>query len=216
MKKILLVFLITICFQNTNALNIENIIVSPINEGINIHLRTREASLFYYHAYEYNITDNVITLKVCYIPGLQSTLTFLENDFQIPLDNTNIIDYNLIVNIYYMNSSFSCDYQIIKDFESLPFTSPLNTAVSLSSTEFENNKISFTLFPNPTTGILNFNQKIITANTINIFDQLGRLVKTLYSIDSGLMDIKDLDDGIYLVEINTVKEKITRKIVLKK
>ena len=76
MKKILLVFLITICFQNTNALNIENIIVSPINEGINIHLRTREASLFYYHAYEYNITDNVITLKVCYIPGLQSTLTF--------------------------------------------------------------------------------------------------------------------------------------------
>lgn len=75
---------------------------------------------------------------------------------------------------------------------------------------------SFTIYPNPTKSILNiYNQFDMRCFKIRLLDSRGGIVKlkTLYgSLNS--IDINDLDNGIYFLEI-ILKDKIERFKILK-
>lgn len=76
----------------------------------------------------------------------------------------------------------------------------------------------FKIFPNPTTGIINFTKNDnVEVNSIEFTDLNGRVVKTVKteSFSDVQIDISDLNTGVYLMNINTNEGMATKKIIKK-
>ena len=71
------------------------------------------------------------------------------------------------------------------------------------------------LFPNPVQNQLVINSPIAPITTVNVYDLNGRLVKTLSSENTNNLnlDLSVLQEGLYLVEINTTQGVLTKKII---
>lgn len=148
----------------------------------------------------YTITGNTIELSVCYWFGTLQPVYEMSNDFFIPVADAGI--YTIIVKIFHSSSDTVCDY-----FSSGP------TATVLSTTNFENKDKKLQLFPNPTTGKVAFEDTSINIKNVNIYDNVGRLIK---NISSDTIDLTELNEGIYFVSITTDLNTYTQKIIVKK
>ena len=75
------------------------------------------------------------------------------------------------------------------------------------------NDISISIYPNPTTGIVNFetNEQI---NRIEIYNLIGERVNVFSNVNS--INIKDFNTGIYIVKVITDTDKIVTKKLVKK
>ena len=74
----------------------------------------------------------------------------------------------------------------------------------------ENLSTLFDVYPNPTTGILNFSENI---KSINIYDVSGRFIKKFENI-SNQVDISQFSQGMYLIESHTFdNQKHTKKVI---
>ena len=70
---------------------------------------------------------------------------------------------------------------------------------------------SLVIFPNPVKDVLNINyDKAISQ--IDVYDVNGKLVKTLTTVGSSI-NVSDLSDGIYMLNIQTEEGLVIRKIV---
>ena len=75
-------------------------------------------------------------------------------------------------------------------------------------------KENFSLYPNPTSDVLNITSKTgIEFNAIKIVDLTGRIVKSEQNKTS--INVSDLASGTYLIEIFTNESKATSKFVKK-
>lgn len=216
MKKIILLALLAILSQKMSAIEIENILISSVsNQTINVRLNTIHSYTYSYESYQYNITNHTITLDVCYIPGDGAAISYLENDFQIPVNNTIINNYTLIVNVYYINLiNFNCDYQTIKDTKSLSFSTPLSGNVSLGTNNIVVSSNVSILYPNPTNGILFFSEEKRIEN-IEIYNSQGISTTKINKLENKL-DLNNFENGIYFVKIKTENEILIEKIILRK
>ena len=219
MKKIIPILFLYLSIQTTQAMIIDNIVVSPLNsQDINIHLKVTEGAEFYFQNSSYNITKNSITLTVCYIlsePQLL-ILTTRENNIVISTVNNEVTNYNFTVIVNYIDEQGNCVTGPFSDSESMTFYTPLTNTISLSNNSFDNLNRNLIIIPNPTNGLLEFENDDKRINQVNVYDNLGRLVKKFDSIYNKKLDLIDLENGIYLIELNTEKSKIVRKIILKK
>lgn len=219
MKKILLTFLFLVIVQTINAINIQELSLSQgTGNNINVGLKVTEGSLIIYSNYSYTLENNIITLTVCYNRTTISSYTTLNNDFTIENADSTTSNYTLIVIANYsrwVDGQAICDFTDNSDTATLSFSTPLTQTVTLSSNFFDIND-TFIVFPNPTNGLLEFKNDEAILHTIKVYDSLGRLVKMFNAISSKILDLKDLENGIYLIELNTEKGKVTRKIILKK
>jgi hypothetical protein len=219
MKKTLLTFLFLVIVQTINAINIQELSLSQgTGNNINVGLKVTEGSLIIYNNYSYTLENNVITLTVCYNRTTISSFTTLNNEFTIENVDLTTSNYTLIVIANYsrwVDGQAICDFTNNSDTATLSFSAPLTQTVTLSSNFFDIND-TFILFPNPTNGLLEFKSDEAILHTINVYDSLGRSVKMFNAISSKILDLKDLENGIYLIELNTAKGKVTRKIILKK
>jgi hypothetical protein len=157
-------------------------------------------------------------LTVCYNRTTISSFTTLNNEFTIENVELTTSNYTLIVIANYnrwVDGQAICDFTNNSDTATLSFSAPLTQTVTLSSNFFDIND-TFILFPNPTNGLLEFKNDEAILHTIKVYDSLGRSVKMFNAISSKILDLKDLENGIYLIELNTAKGKVTRKIILKK
>lgn len=76
---------------------------------------------------------------------------------------------------------------------------------------------SISLFPNPTTGIVNILVLgDVEIKSINVFDVAGRVLKSNAAFAGNTLDLSDLSNGIYLVQIRTSAEQATHKVTIKK
>jgi hypothetical protein len=219
MKKTLLTFLFLVIVQTINAINIQELILSQgTGNNINVGLKVTEGSLIIYNNYSYTLENNIITLTVCYNRTTISSFTTLNNEFTIENVELTTSNYTLIVIANYnrwVDGQAICDFTNNSDTATLSFSAPLTQTVTLSSNFFDIND-TFILFPNPTNGLLEFKNDEAILHTIKVYDSLGRSVKMFNAISSKILDLKDLENGIYLIELNTAKGKVTRKIILKK
>jgi hypothetical protein len=72
------------------------------------------------------------------------------------------------------------------------------------------------IYPNPTTGIVNFEFSDL-INNIEVYNNLGQLVlNNKTSVDNASINLSNLPDGIYTIKVTTDNETITRKFVLEK
>ena len=84
---------------------------------------------------------------------------------------------------------------------------------ALASSNFDlNNKL--TVYPNPTTGILNIDLKDLKTTSVELYDLNGCLLTSqkTETINSAL-NISDLSTGIYLLKVATENGSITKRIV---
>lgn len=215
MKKILIIILFYIINQPLNAMVIDNIIVTPLNEqDINVHLKVSEAAVFNYLDFSYEIENNTITLTACYKLELFLTQTTLENDFIISGINNGINNYTLIVIVNYRTNNI-CSDGTFSDTETLNFNTPVSDSISLVSSNFEKVFESLKFYPNPTNGILNFYSIDNEILNISIFDSLGRKVLDKKRLPNEIIDISNFRDGYYIIKINNNNGASIEKLIFK-
>lgn len=84
--------------------------------------------------------------------------------------------------------------------------------LGLSSTKASD----FSVYPNPSEGIINFKGDFDANASANVFDNSGRLVTTIQSITNGQSaDLTFLHKGMYLVVVNNNGTQTTNTIVLR-
>lgn len=79
--------------------------------------------------------------------------------------------------------------------------------------------IDFTVYPNPSKGILNIQLNTLTvdATTVDVHDVQGRKVSSKIISDTlTQLSIDNLSNGVYFVVVNQNKQKTTKKIVLQR
>ena len=83
---------------------------------------------------------------------------------------------------------------------------------TLSVPGFEDINETIKLFPNPTNSIINieFNNQILT-NNITLYDALGSHVNL--KLEDGIINLNNLNSGIYFLRIETKTKVILKKIV---
>jgi len=85
------------------------------------------------------------------------------------------------------------------------------TATGSSEDFFKEN---FTMYPNPTTDVLNITSKNgLNVNEIRISDLTGKVVKV--QKDASTINVSDLATGTYLIDITTNEGKATSKFIKK-
>jgi uncharacterized delta-60 repeat protein len=87
-----------------------------------------------------------------------------------------------------------------------------NSIESLSTNTFSNKEYLF--YPNPTNSIVHISATNEIINQINVYDMFGRLLKSKKGInDSEKINIQELPNAIYLLEVKTDKGTKTIKII---
>ena len=72
------------------------------------------------------------------------------------------------------------------------------------------NKIEANIYPNPTTDIVTIQCDGMTQ--VKVFSMDGKLVRN-WVVNNNVCQINNLEDGIYLIKIETVKGVLMQKIV---
>lgn len=207
MKKILLVILFfgQIMSGYCQNIQIDQITPTAVSGGINVNLLVTTFNGAGYLSNSYTITGNTINLSVCYWFNFTLPVFQMNNDFFVPVANSG--NYTINVSIFHSSSTTTCDYFA---------NGPTGTTSILSANSFENNKGGFALFPNPTNGILEYKENKIAVSQINVYDNVGRLVKQFNNVANNILDLKELNNGVYFIEIMTEKGNTTQKMILKK
>lgn len=85
---------------------------------------------------------------------------------------------------------------------------------SLSTTQNQFSDSNIKCYPNPTNSIINISATSETINQIKVYDMFGRLLKSQNGTsDNEKIDIQDLPNAIYFLEVKTDKGSNTIKIV---
>lgn len=205
MKALILFLLIFLPIQKTVALNIANVSISNQFENIlHVSINTEAVELYYFDSWQYSISDNTITIEALFIPSFGSTIAYLNNNFQIPLNTSETEIYRLVVKVYYTFYK----KENLQDMMEGAFSTPFSDTVVWTQTTL-NTSYSFV---NPSDGEL-----LMDANIRNvwIFDINGKFIGN-FKNRNGKISLQHYTDGIYLVGYFKQQKYITMKIILKK
>jgi len=87
-------------------------------------------------------------------------------------------------------------------------------AAALSLNIFEEN-LSFTVYPNPADDVIYIqNVNNATVNFIHLIDSSGKIIKT-YKDNTEQLDVSSVSSGNYLLFIQTPKQKVVKKMIIK-
>jgi hypothetical protein len=116
-----------------------------------------------------------------------------EVDFVMAVPTTNTVSTNMIFDNYIAKASNT------------------DTLLSIDSNVIENN--TFTIYPNPTSSILNISNPInVEIKSISVVDINGRIVKN-QSDSLSQINVSDLNAGVYFVTIEAAEGKTTKKFI---
>jgi hypothetical protein len=112
------------------------------------------------------------------------------------------------------------------DFDMYPYG---NSVLFIDNLSFDNpitgitdpmvNKQTFSLFPNPTTGIVNLeiSPALASASILNIYNETGTLVRTLpLKPNQHQLSLAELNEGIYFVEIRSGERTLKSKLIIRR
>lgn len=205
---LLLVFSNFAYSQYITSLNVTQNGTNQIKANLKVYL----PNLGEFSNYTTSFDQNTITLSACYIMTDFGAISNLENEFFIDIPNNG--NYTLKVNLFTSSDPTNCNYQNLEDTVTLNFIAPIEGTVSLNTTDLESNNEKLLLFPNPTKGILNIKTSQRT-DQINVFDATGKQVKSFQNIQDKV-DVSNLTNGIYYLEILNSKGKFREKFVVSK
>ena len=204
-KLLFLLFFVQLSIVNGQSIQINQIMTTPVNDGINVNLLVTTSSGAGYLNHSYTVVGNTINLDVCYWFNSLSVISQISNDFLITVPN----DINYVINISTFNSSSStvCNYFSVGPTASINYLETENY-------ELQNSKYS--IYPNPSKGIIELKGVDSLVKQIKIYDNLGRLIKLLNGDGISNIDLFELNDGIYYVYVETETGNWKKKLIIKK
>ena len=205
MKTILIILLAT-CSQSIFALKIRDVTFTNTSQNtIYVSLNTEAVELYYYHSWQYHITDNKIAVEVFFIPGFGSTMSPLNNHFDIPIPTIAPTTVLRSVQVFYTN--IQCSFLELQDGFKTRFTTRRSHTANFLKPFSEEVGMPY---PNPCEGMLVIPQ----AEMFWIYDGFGRLVKSERFQEKA--DVTDLPNGLYIARYFNGEQFNTVKILLKK
>lgn len=209
MKKYLYIVLVFFFYQHVVALNIQQLTVSSISDkAINVSLNTEAVELYYFHSWHYEISGTTISVEACFIPGFGSTIAFLNNNFEIPLNTIQNELFHLNVKVYYT----FYELENLQDTCEGVFSTPISKLVLLPINIANNTTEIELLFTNPSNGKIQLSNKV---DAIWVIDLMGKIVTNFENI-CGEINVTNYPDGIYTL-VYLVKQRYkTVRILLKK
>ncbi len=96
-------------------------------------------------------------------------------------------------------------------------TATANLLVDACAGLDEINSLPFEIYPNPSTGMIQLQSNGHVINTINVYDETGRLVKIIQPKNNSKVEtlsLKDLSNGIYTLIVNSNEFQKAMKITL--
>jgi hypothetical protein len=140
-------------------------------------------------------------------------------DYVNPVTNTGILsqgddpDAITVHNNVFRVAKYATDYQGFNGKDLTP-GNPLELNPDLSQCTIlgiaDNNLNNMSLFPNPVNDVLFINSSN-TIDRIEIYDLLGKLVKTSYTQDQ--IDLRHLESGVYIVKLYNDNHITVKKII---
>jgi hypothetical protein len=73
-------------------------------------------------------------------------------------------------------------------------------------------KLPIAIYPNPVSGTLYIESSQLKVQSVNIFDMLGNLLRTM-EVKTNAIDVHDLSSGMYFIEVVTAKGNATQKLI---
>ena len=209
MKRIVHIALFILISSQSFALNIRQIVVSRISDSaINISVDTEAEELYYFSSWDYEISENTIVIEARFIEGFGSTIAFLNNNFEIPLDTLVTQTFYLIVNVYYVFSQ----EDDLADSQSVFFTTPLENSLFLPENLIEEANLNELKFVNPSSGKLFSN---VAIKDFIIVDEASKIM-AYKSLGKNIIDISNLSDGLYFLIYFVNGTYKTTRIILRK
>lgn len=207
MKTKLLIFILFIngLFALGQNIQINQITPTAINGGINVNVLVTTFNGAGYLSHTYTVSGNTINLNVCYWFNLTLPVFQISNDFLIPVSNTQ--NYILNLSTFHSSSPTVCNFHSVGPTASRQF---------LDVENFENDKNSFIVFPNPSDGVFEFKGDTSLINQIKVYDFLGKIVKEINNFKTNQLDLSILKDGVYHLEIESELGISFQKIVVNK
>ncbi len=128
-------------------------------------------------------------------------------------------DSTLVSNITFFPSAGNGNYDLSTTNTvdgTLTLTNAFRIATGIDETQ--NNFSSIHIYPNPAKELINISfEQQSSAVTISIFDMTGRLSKSVNTNkNSTLMDVSDLENGIYFIAISGKDFTASRKLIINK
>lgn len=195
--------------QKAAALTIASITLSAVaDDTIRISINTEAVELYYFESWQYSVTDHSIVLEACFVPGFGSTIAYLNNNFEIPLDMMQSETYQLTVKAYYNYYEDDC----LQDSCQGLFSTPLSSVVLSGHNIHDISNTCDIQFANPSDGKLLVNPKILE---VYIFDTTGRIMGSIKNY-SGVISLQYLADGFYFIGYFKHGRHKTIRVVLKK
>lgn len=209
MKRTVHIALFILISSQSFALNIRQIVVSRISDSaINISVDTEAEELYYFSSWDYEISENTIVIEARFIEGFGSTIAFLNNNFEIPLDTLVTQTFYLIVNVYYVFSQ----EDDLADSQSVFFTTPLENSLFLPENLIEEANLNELKFVNPSSGKLFSN---VAIKDFIIVDEASKIM-AYKSLGKNVIDISNLSDGLYFLIYFVNGTYKTTRIILRK
>jgi hypothetical protein len=204
-KTLSLLFFFQLVFSFGQSMQINQITPTAVNGGINVNLLVTTFNGAGYLSHSYSIVNNTIDLSVCYWFDLTLAVYQINNDFFIEVPNNT----NYVINVGVVNSS---SQSVCNNFS----TGPTATTNYLEKNVFETLKENYTIYPNPANGIIEFKGLDEPVKLIQIFDNLGRTIKEFKDFRFKAINLNDLNDGSYIIKIQTENGSLNQKLILKK
>jgi len=207
----------------------DTLITGPVTENTNPNLRVAGYRIADGFKTCYKRTEEGISIgDRMYTPAMAPVV--LQNlngaDYTLPIVVMDIVSSgDNPVDFYYMGKiTLFCDYEFV-DPATLDLSWHLGNCYAASpcilGLDKHEENILFSLYPNPVETQLNFHIKTTEKiGSIYLADLTGRIVRQLDNTALGLsgeqniIDVSELDGGIYLFAMNTSHNVYTRKFVI--
>jgi len=85
-----------------------------------------------------------------------------------------------------------------------------------NSNNISNLESSISVFPNPTTGIVNIIAENTKIEKISVFDISGKVLENNNNFAGTTLDLSWLNNGVYFIKIQTPLEQTTHKVIIQK
>ena len=207
MKTKLLFFLlfVQISMVNGQSIQINQILPTAVNGGINVNLLVTTYNGAGYLSHSYTVVGNTINLNVCYWFNILLPVYQISKDFLISVPNN--INYVINVSIFNSSSQTVCDNFSV---------GPTGSTNYLETENFVSHKSKYSIYPNPSKGIIELKGDESLVTQIKIYDNIGRLIKFLNGNSTKNIDLFELNDGIYYVNVETETGNWKKKLIIKK
>jgi len=202
--------------------------------GVDFLNKYTEAVLDIYPTKNFDHCNYNITIPACNIFNpVPKYPTNLIIDFNNTPDNTiysgKNVEYfahnSIVIKPGFRAAAGSKVRMHIEPCANCPKTSSPSSAPPRPNADFESENEDFNIsnlesnisvFPNPTTGIVNIISQNTKIESISVFDISGKILQNNTAFTGNTLDLSWLSNGVYFIKIKTLSEQTTHKVIIQK